>query len=317
MSVNIAVIAKEGIRLDAFLAAIEGSSLAKVNLQLLSASPDDQSAVCASKALAFELIDEADFSGIDLCIVLENKLAVEANVELLSQLVCPILGFSSDLDALNPVGLESAGGGSLVFGLLQPAVQAVQDVFADIEVDCLDVTVLYPVSVYGQSAVEELAAQTAKLLNGQTVDAGFFHTQMAFNYFPMQATASGREVEEAFSAQLSSVFSDAEVSSRGIQMPVFHGVGLSVSVEVPEKAVFEGFIDDLRVKDGVLYQESNAGLSNFEFVQQDECVISVGNLVQDLKNECRFQCALGFDDVKLAYGKSMINAAEKLLKTFL
>lgn len=317
MSVKIAVIAKEGIRLDAFLTGLEASSLADAELQLLSATPEDQSAVLGSKALSFSLIDDADFAGVALCVILENKLAVEANVERLGQLTCPILGFFSDIEALNPVGLESEGGEGLVFGLLQPAVQAMQEVFTGIDVDCLDVTVLYPVSVYGQAAVEELAAQTAKLLNGQTVDAGFFHTQMAFNYFSMQATTSGKEIEETFSSQLAAIFSDAEVSARAIQMPVFHGVGVSVFVEVSDQVAIDEFVNNLKDKDGVLFHEGSGGLSNFEFVQPEGGVISVGNLARDPEKSHRFQCTLGFDEVKLAYGKNMINASEKLLKTFL
>jgi hypothetical protein len=315
---KIAVIAKEGIRLDAFLSSVENSLLAEAEICLLSASPEDQSAVCGNKALAFSLIDEFDFNGLSLCIVLESKLVVDAFAEQLSNLSCPVLGFYDDLESLDAT-LYGAGSelelGTRV-GLAQPAVLALQQVFQQFELDSLDATVLYPVSAFGQQAVEELAAQTAKLLNGQAVEPALFHTQMAFNYFPMQASSQGGAIAASLSSQLEAVFAGAEVNARALQMPVFHGLGISLTAEVAEPVSKLEFFEQLNLQEGI--ETHDLALSNYEFVQYAGITVSNFQLLAaEGEKSYRFECMIGLDDVKFAFAQNLVAVAEKLLKSYL
>ncbi len=60
----------------------------------------------------------------------------------------------------------------------------------------LHLTNLFSVSVHGKAAVDELAGQSARLLNGIPPEPGRFSKQLAFNLLPLLADAEGSVREE-------------------------------------------------------------------------------------------------------------------------
>ncbi|PHM38355.1 aspartate-semialdehyde dehydrogenase [Xenorhabdus innexi] len=98
----------------------------------------------------------------------------------------------------------------------------------------LQLTNILPVSVHGKAAIEELAGQSARLLNGIPPDEGHFNKQLAFNLLPLLPDAEGTVREERrIVDQVRRILQDEglPVSVSCVQSSVFYGIGQMVSVE--------------------------------------------------------------------------------------
>ncbi|CAA0107351.1 USG-1 protein [BD1-7 clade bacterium] len=316
---KIAVVCQEGLPLDAFLDGLSESALvdAQVNLVGVTHEAASSSAMFNGRPLAFGMIDDVDFSDADLIVVLESSLVVEASAAKLKAVSCPVLGFERDLESLGPQSFDVAGVGSAkVIGLQQPAVLALKLLLPDSQLEGVDVTAFYPVSLFGKAGVNELAAQTARLLNVQPLEHQLFETQMPFNYFPLSAMDQMAELEAHTARELSAAFDTDDVHVKAFQMPVFHGQGLAVSVIMTDEVDLDVLIEAFESNPVVDYRASNKQLSNYEVVQQPGKLM-VGDLRKSAVDPHRLDLWLGFDENQFAIGQTLISVAELLLKHYL
>lgn len=315
-NVDVAIVCQEGLQLEALLEKWADSRLSEFSIHLLiaTASVESQSAFYKGRPLPFHAIEDFDFSSMQMVIVLETEVVVEAYQALLSNLSCPVLGFMSDLLPLQPkpfMGELSEGDG--IIGLANPAVLALKRVLSGLECDSVDVTALYPVSIYGKEGVTELATQTTKLLNVQALEPKVFDTQMPFNYFPMASSHSGERLEQVLSSQLVKAFSTDDVHVTAVQMPVFHGIGLCVSVVLSEKADADLLLNQWHQEELFVVRDGAKNLSNYDLLQLEGQLL-LGNLKRSKSDDYRLDFWLGFDEYKFGVGQNIIMAAEFLLK---
>lgn len=98
----------------------------------------------------------------------------------------------------------------------------------------LSVTNLMSVSRYGKQAVDELAGQSARLLNGIPPELGRFNKQLAFNILPLMVDDEGSIQEERRMVdQIRKILQDEglPISVSTLQAPVFYGNAQSVQLE--------------------------------------------------------------------------------------
>ncbi|PHM67825.1 aspartate semialdehyde dehydrogenase [Xenorhabdus stockiae] len=98
----------------------------------------------------------------------------------------------------------------------------------------LQLTNILPVSVHGKAAIDELAGQSARLLNGIPPDEGRFNKQLAFNLLPLLPDVEGTVREERrIVDQVRRILQDEglPVSVSCVQSSVFYGIAQMVSVE--------------------------------------------------------------------------------------
>ncbi|MEG0434236.1 MAG: aspartate-semialdehyde dehydrogenase, partial [Morganella sp. (in: enterobacteria)] len=98
----------------------------------------------------------------------------------------------------------------------------------------INLTNLLSVSRFGKSAVQELAGESAKLLNGIPPEGGRFGKQLAFNVLPLLADEQGSVTEERrIVEETRKVLQDAglPISVTCVQSPVFYGNGQVVQLE--------------------------------------------------------------------------------------
>ncbi|MDR0219013.1 MAG: aspartate-semialdehyde dehydrogenase [Enterobacteriaceae bacterium] len=98
----------------------------------------------------------------------------------------------------------------------------------------LQFTNILPVSVHGKAAIEELAGQSARLLNGIPPDEGRFNKQLAFNLLPLLPDAEGTVREERrIVDQVRKILQDEglPVSVNCVQSSVFYGIAQVVNLE--------------------------------------------------------------------------------------
>ena len=104
----------------------------------------------------------------------------------------------------------------------------------------INVATYQAVSGTGKSAIEELAAQTARLLNGQPVEPKVYPRQIAFNALPhidsFQDNGYTRE-EMKMVWETQKIFEDERirVNPTCVRVPVFHGHAEAVHIETRER----------------------------------------------------------------------------------
>lgn len=98
----------------------------------------------------------------------------------------------------------------------------------------LSLTNLMSVSRLGKQAVDELAGQSARLLNGVPPELGRFNKQLAFNILPLMVDDEGSvEEERRMVDQIRKILQDEglPISVTTLQAPVFYGNAQSVQLE--------------------------------------------------------------------------------------
>ncbi|NMP29097.1 aspartate-semialdehyde dehydrogenase [Rahnella sp. SAP-1] len=98
----------------------------------------------------------------------------------------------------------------------------------------LHVTSLLSVSALGKAAVDDLAGQSARLLNGIPAEEGVFRKQLAFNLLPLLSDDEGSVLQERrLVDQVRKVVQDEglPISVSCVQSPVFYGHAQVVHLE--------------------------------------------------------------------------------------
>ncbi|BBG59317.1 aspartate-semialdehyde dehydrogenase [Providencia rustigianii] len=98
----------------------------------------------------------------------------------------------------------------------------------------ITLTNMLSVSAHGKAAVDDLAGQSARLLNGIPAEEGYFSKQLAFNMLPLMADREGSVVHERrLVEQVRKVLQDdgLPVAVSFIQAPVFYGNAQVVHLE--------------------------------------------------------------------------------------
>ncbi len=113
------------------------------------------------------------------------------------------------------------------------ALKPIQDA---VGIDRINVATYQAVSGTGKSAIEELASQTARLLNAQTIESKIYPKQIAFNVLPhidtFQDNGYTRE-EMKMVWETQKILGDAtiKVNPTCVRVPVFHGHAEAVHIE--------------------------------------------------------------------------------------
>jgi len=124
-----------------------------------------------------------------------------------------------------------------------------------------------PVSERGQAGVEELEAQTGKLLTLQPMPQEVFDTQIAFNLLDQWGVASGErlsEVRGAIARQVHTYLAGRAVlpAITLVQAPVFYGYAFSVYAEFPKPQNPDALAAQLARAGFVVPGDSNPAPSN-------------------------------------------------------
>jgi aspartate-semialdehyde dehydrogenase len=150
-------------------------------------------------------------------------------------------------------------------------------------------TVFRPVSEFGDRGVEELHQQTVSLLSFASIPTEVLGRQAAFNLFPV-ALQPGPDasLDEVTREQVLRVLDAPELplAVRIVQVPVFHGHGFSLHVEVDGAHGVEDLAGALEQKDIVSISRGDDGRTQAELA--DEAGIWVGSLSKSSPDGGRF-----------------------------
>ena len=203
-------------------------------------------------------------------------------------------------------------------------VVALKPIYDAVGIKRISVSTYQAVSGTGKAGIEELAKQTAELLNGRQVETDVYPKQKAFNALPhiddFQENGYTKE-EMKMNWETRKIFNDnsIQVSATCVRIPVFYGHSESVQIET-HKPISEHEVKDLLSEaEGVTViderQDGGYPTAVSESAGQDS--VFVGRIRQDISFPNGVNLWVVADNVRKGAALNSVQIAEKLINSYL
>ncbi len=188
----------------------------------------------------------------------------------------------------------------------------------------ISVATYQAVSGTGKAAIEELAAQTAALLNGQDAKTEVYPRQIAFNVLPQIDVFldNGYTKEEMkMSWETRKIFGDdsIQVSATCVRVPVFYGHSEAVQIET-HKPISEAEVRQLLQNANgvtVIDERKDGGYPTAVHDSAGQDSVFVGRIRQDISMPNGLNLWVVADNVRKGAALNSIQIAEELIKSYL
>jgi aspartate-semialdehyde dehydrogenase len=256
------------------------------NLYLLATEPNEEKAYRVNgKSVYIQSVSEFDWTQAHLAFFCESASSSEQWAPIAADEGVIIIDnttfFRHDFDIplvipeVNPEAIAEfrnrniiANPSAITIQILV-ALKPIHDAFG---IERVNISTYQSVSAVGKAGVDELAGQTARLLNGMPADPSHFNQTIAFNCLPQidQFTENGYTREEmAIVLETQKIFNDPAlaINPTCVIVPVFYGHAASIHLETqtptdaaqvievleqaPSLKVFNGFEFPTTVRDGI------------------------------------------------------------------
>ncbi|MEM0952499.1 MAG: aspartate-semialdehyde dehydrogenase [Pseudomonadota bacterium] len=188
----------------------------------------------------------------------------------------------------------------------------------------INVCTYQAVSGTGKAAIEELAGQTARLLNGRPAEAEVYPAQIAFNALPhidsFQDNGYTRE-EMKMVWETQKIFDDEsiQVNPTCVRVPVFYGHSEAVHIETRDRLSAEDARDLLVRAPGVevIDRPEDGGYPTAVGEAAGQDPVYVGRIREDISHPQGLNLWIVSDNVRKGAALNSVQIAELLLKAYL
>lgn len=187
----------------------------------------------------------------------------------------------------------------------------------------INVATYQAVSGTGKEAVEELAAQTAALLNGRDVECEVYPKQIAFNALPhiddfMENGYTKEEMKMSWETK-KILGKDIEVNATCVRIPVFYGHSEAVHLETREPISVEDARALLANAPGVVLMDTRepGGYPTPVTDSAGKDAVAVGRIRKDITHPNGLNLWIVGDNVRKGAALNSIQIAEVLIKDYL
>ncbi|MBV1951833.1 MAG: aspartate-semialdehyde dehydrogenase [Cycloclasticus sp.] len=201
---------------------------------------------------------------------------------------------------------------------------ALKPIYDAVGIERINVSTYQAVSGTGKNAIEELAGQTAKLLNGKNVDAKVYPKQIAFNVLPQIDVflENGYTKEEMKMVwETTKIFNDTtiKVNPTAVRVPVFYGHSEALHIETKEKITAKKALELLNDFDGItlLDEQVDGGYPTAVTESAGNDDVFVGRVREDISHPRGLNMWVVADNVRKGAALNSIQIAEHLVKNYL
>ncbi len=244
---DIAVVGATGSVGETLVQILEELEFPVATLHLLASMESAGSSVMfAGKNVRVREVDSFDFAQVRLAFFAAGAAVSRSFAQKAREAGCSVIDLSGGLD--DALALVPEANGEVVDSLELPALLASPSSAAValavalaplkglLDIERVQVMACLAVSSQGREAVNELARQTAELLNARPLEPRFFDRQVAFNLLA-QVGATDEQGHAALERRLVSELRvllrlpELKISVSCVQVPVFFGDSFSVAVQ--------------------------------------------------------------------------------------
>lgn len=185
----------------------------------------------------------------------------------------------------------------------------------------INVATYQAVSGTGKSAIEELAGQTARLLNGQPAESKVYPRQIAFNALPQidsfQENGYTRE-EMKMVWETHKIFEDDSIAVNPtcVRVPVFHGHSEAVHIETRDKLSAVEARQLLESAPGVtvIDEQEDGGYATPVTDGAGQDAVFVSRIREDISHEKGLNLWIVSDNLRKGAALNSVQIAELLLR---
>ena len=201
---------------------------------------------------------------------------------------------------------------------------ALKPIYDAVGIERINVATYQAVSGTGKEAIEELAGQTAKLLNCKPIDCEVYPKQIAFNVLPqidvfMDNGYTKEEMKMVWETR--KIFEDEHimVNPTAVRVPVFYGHSEAVHIETRDKISVEQARELLARAPGVkvLDEREDGGYPTAVTEGANNDASYVGRIREDISHPRGLDMWVVSDNVRKGAALNSVQIAEILIKDYL
>lgn len=188
----------------------------------------------------------------------------------------------------------------------------------------INVATYQAVSGTGKEAIEELATQTALLLNGKPIECDVYPKQIAFNVLPhidvfLSNGYTKEEMKMVWETRKIMEDEDILVNPTAVRVPVFYGHSEAVHIETRQKITEVAVRELLATAPGVVVLDEHkpGGYPTAVTEAAGNDPVYVGRIREDISHPCGLNLWVVSDNVRKGAALNSIQIAEILIKEYL
>lgn len=203
-------------------------------------------------------------------------------------------------------------------------VVALKPIYDAAGIERVNVATYQAVSGTGKEAIEELASQTAALLNGKPAESSVYPKQIAFNALPhidkfMDNGYTKEEMKMVWETRKIIGDESILVNPTAVRIPVFYGHSEAVHIETREKISVEQVRQILSSAPGIelLDEHADGGYPTAVTEGVNTDPVYVGRIREDISHPRGINLWVVADNVRKGAALNSVQIAEILLKKYL
>ena len=201
---------------------------------------------------------------------------------------------------------------------------ALKPIYDAVGINRINVATYQAVSGTGKEAIEELATQTANLLNAKPIQANVYPKQIAFNCLPhidvfMDNGYTKEEMKMVWETRKIMGDDSIQVNPTAVRVPVFYGHSEAVHIETKQKISAEKVRELLEAAPGitVLDERINGGYPTAVTESSGHDDVYVGRIREDISHPMGINLWVVGDNVRKGAALNSVQIAEVLVKNYI
>ncbi len=203
-------------------------------------------------------------------------------------------------------------------------VVALKPIYDAVGIARINVCTYQAVSGTGKKGIDEVATQTAKLLNGQPIESKVYPKQIAFNVLPqidvfLDNGYTKEEMKMVWETQKILGDSSVKVNATAVRVPVFYGHSEAVHIETLKKINADTVRALLAKSPGVkvVDEHTNGGYPTAVTESSGHDDVFVGRIRDDISHPQGIDMWVVGDNVRKGAALNSVQIAELLVKNFI
>lgn len=336
--INIAVVGATGVVGEAMLSILADREFPVDKVYPLASSRSAGKRVeFGNRQLVVEELEGFDFSQTDIALFSAGGVISEAHVPRAVEAGCIVIDNTSCfryeedvplvVPEVNPEAVAQYRNRGIIANPNCSTIQmlvALKPIYDAVGIERINVCTYQAVSGSGKEGMEELAMQTANLLNCKSISASAYPKQIAFNVLPhidaFQDNGYTREEMKMVWETRKILGDDAiGVNPTAVRVPVFYGHSEALHIETCEKITAEQARALLAKVPAVtvLDERQDGGYPTPVTESAGEDAIFVGRIREDISHPRGLDLWVVADNVRKGAALNSIQIAEILVKDYL
>ncbi len=292
---------------------------------------------CGDKMLVVEDLDKFDFSKVQIGLFSPGASISAIYAPKAAAAGCVVIDntsqfrYDEDIPLVVPEVNADAIAGYTNRGIIAnpncstiQMLVALKPIYDAVGIERINVCTYQAVSGTGKEAIEELAGQTAALLNGRKAECAVYPKQIAFNVLPhidvfQDNGYTKEEMKMVWETRKIMGDDSIQVNPTAVRVPVFYGHSEAVHVETRDKISAETARELLTGAPGVvvLDDRNDGGYPTTVTEGANKDPVYVGRIREDISHPRGLDLWVVSDNVRKGAALNSIQIAERLVQDYM